>query len=439
MDTADYIQRRRRVLLIGWLITLTGIVVAIWIAATWLSPSPPRVVGMAADSESIGVSALADQYREILARDGVELRLIPTVGAVNSIVRLRDSGSGVSVAILPDGTTTRREALELVSLGALFYEPIWFFYRGHANEPAAELVGKRISIGQQGSATRVLSIEFLSRAGFIDANDPTLLELAPEAAAEALRDGRIDAAVMLAPWQSPTIRQLLATPGLALLNIRRANAFVALYPYLNKVVVPAGVGDMAQDLPPHDVVLLAPRASLIVRKDLHPAIQYLLMKAASQIHSGPSPFNRAGQFPAAQSIDLPLSQNAIQYYKSGLPFLQRYLPFRWAVLAQQALLLVIPLIGVLYPLLRVLPALYGWIMRHRVFGLYGELKFLEDQYASGAPSQQRAELLERLSALDRRAEAFPVPLAFRPLLYALRLHIALVHQQIERAGNSKTD
>jgi hypothetical protein len=365
------------------------------------------------------------------------LRLIPTVGAVDSAARLRDPNSGVSVAILPDGITNQRESPDLVSLGTLFYEPIWFFYRGSADEDAAaQMTGKRISIGPPGSATRKLSIEFLTRAGFIEANDPKLVGLAPDDAAAAIQTGRIDAAVMLQPWRSTLVQTLLVAPGIALLNVRRADAFVALYPYLNKVIVPAGVGDMAHDKPPKNTVLVAPKSSLIVRDDLHPAIQYLLLKAASQIQAAPSPFNRAGRFPAAESVELPLSTSATQYYKSGLPFLQRYLPFRWAVLAQQALFLVIPLFGVLYPLMRVLPASYAWVMRHRVLSLYGELKFLEDQYVAGETPHDHAALIEQIDDLDRRADRFRVPVAFRPMLYNLRLYIALVRRRIERGQSA---
>ena len=161
---------------------------------------------------------------------------------------------------------------------------------------------------------------------------------------------------MLAAWESPVVRQLLSAEHINLADYRRADAFVALYPFLSKVVLPAGVGDMVKNRPPTDVVLLAPKASLVVRKDLHPAIQYLLLQEATEIHSGPGMFRKAGQFPAPESIDLPLSSNAHQFYKSGEPFLQRHLPFWLAVLAEQLLVVLIPVLGVLYPLLRFAPA-----------------------------------------------------------------------------------
>ncbi|HTS52804.1 MAG TPA: C4-dicarboxylate ABC transporter substrate-binding protein, partial [Burkholderiales bacterium] len=252
-------------------------------------------------------------------------------------------------------------------------------------------------------------------------------------AAEKLLHREIDAVVLLAAWESPVVRQLISAQGINLVSVPRAAAFVALYPFLSKVVLPAGVGDMVNNRPPADVVLVAPTASLVVRKDLHPAIQYLLLEAAREIHSGPGMFRKAGQFPAPESIDLPLSTDAIQFYKAGPPFLQRHLPFWLAVLAQQLLVVLIPVFAVLYPLLRFIPALYGWAMRRRVFRLYNELRLLEDQVASREAQQSVAALIARLDRLEDRASRFRLPVSFRPLLYALRLHIALVRQRLEKA------
>jgi len=428
----DHLRRRRRYILIAWLVTVPTLIVAMWVSVAWFSPTPPRVVAMAADSESSASGEIAARYREILARDGIELRLIPTAGAVDSVARMRDSHSGISIAIVPSGITNTRESPNLVSLGTLFYEPLWLFYHGREALHSREgLRGATISIGAEGSGTRALSLEFMAQAGIIDEHFAKFVSLPPQEAVERLLHGDINAAVLLAPWESPLVRQLVSADDIHLLPIQYADAYVALYPYLSEVVLPAGVGDIAKRRPPDDVVLLAPKASLVVRDDLHPAIQYVLLKAAQEIHSGPGLFRKAGQFPAPESIDLPLSDNALQFYKSGRPFLQRHLPFRLAVLAQQLLVLLIPVFGVLYPLLRLAPAMYGWTMRHRVYSLYGELKFLEQDLASRTALDDKTDLVARLDRLDERASRFRVPTAFRPLLYTLRLHISLIRQRLE--------
>ena len=210
-----------------------------------------------------------------------------------------------------------------------------------------------------------------------------MLALAPQAAGEKLLAGEIDVAFMMTAWESPVVQQLLADERIGLSSFPRADAFVALYPFLNKVVVPRGVRDLAKDRPPTDVILIAPKASLVVRKDLHPAIQYLLLNAAMQIHSGPSIFQHANQFPAAEAVDIPLSNEALRFYKSGPPFLHDYFPFWMAALVGKLIVLLIPILGVLYPMMKFLPRLYDWVMRSKIFRMYGELRVLEDEMTDG--------------------------------------------------------
>ena len=416
------------------LIALAVIVgAAVWLAFAFLKPTPPRVVTMATAAEGSISAELGKRYRELLARDGVELRLRPSAGAVAYVEDLRDPKSGVSVAIIPNGITTRRDSPELVSLGTLFYEPLWIFSRGRAllgNErPSRKL---RISVGTQGSGARAFSVEFLARLGIADGRNANLLALPSKEAGEKLARGEIDAAILLDAWESPLVRELLAARDVHLVDAPRADSWVALYPYLNKVVLPAGVADMARNVPPADVTLLAPKASLVVREDLHPAIQYLLLQAAAQIHSGPGVFHKAGDFPAPESIDLPLSDQARQFYKTGPPFLQRHLPFWLAILIQQLLVLLIPVLGLLYPLLRFAPAAFDWAMRRKILRLYAELKLLDDELATRHPHRVE-DLTARLEQLDEEVDHLWLPISFRPLVYQLRMHISLVRERLKRA------
>ena len=425
------LQRR---FLVWILVAAAALVTAVvWLAFALLKPTPPRVVTMATAAEGSISAELGKRYREILARDGVELRLSPSAGAVAYVERLRDPKSGVSVAIIPNGITTARDSPELVSLGTLFYEPLWIFSRGRALVQRERLFRKlRISVGAEGSGSRAFSVEFLARLGIADGRNASLLALSSRDAGEKLVRGEIDAAILLDAWESPLVRELLAARDLNLVNASRADSWVALYPYLNKVVLPAGVADMARNVPPESVTLLAPKASLVVREDLHPAIQYLLLQAAAQIHSGPGVFHKAGEFPAPESIDLPLSDQARQFYKTGPPFLQRHLPFWLAILIQQLLVLLIPVLGLLYPLLRFAPAAFDWAMRRKLFRLYRELKLLDDELATHRPHRVE-DLTARLERLEEEVDHLWLPISFRPLLYQLRMHISLVRERMKRA------
>jgi TRAP-type uncharacterized transport system substrate-binding protein len=408
------------------------VVLGMWAVASLLHPLPPRTLVMTTGAEGSAYAELGKRYQELLARKGVELRLLPSAGDLDNLARLRDPNSGVSIGFLQGGITRERDAPGLASLGAIAYEPLWLFYRGAVPGPRlAGLHGRRLSIGPLGSGTRVLALELFARSG-IDRHFAVMLPLAPEQAAEKLLHGDIDAALISTSWKSPVVQRLLAAPGIGLAGFPHTDAFVALYPYLTKLRVPAGVGNLAQNQPPADVELLATQASLVVQQDLHPAIQYLLLDAAEQIHAGPGIFQRAGRFPAAESIDLPLSGEARHFYKSGQPFLQRYLPFWLAVLMDQLLILLIPVAGVLYPLLRIMPAAYNWGMQQRIFRLYRELRALERAVDGRVPGPGATDLVTRLERLEQRASNLQVPATYANLLYSLRNHIAFVRARLSR-------
>jgi len=389
---------------------------------------------MATGPDRSAYASFGARYREILARSGVDLRLRPTAGALENLALLREAASGVSVAFSQAGTVTAEDAGALASLGTVFYEPLWLFHRGLDGDRAyAALRGKRLSIGPEGSGTRALALRTLALGG-IDTRSPDLLALAPADAAERLVRGEIDAAAIVTSWESPVVRQLLAAPGISLASFPRADAHVALNPYLSKLVLPAGIGDMARNVPPADVVLVAPKASLVVRRDLHPGIQYLLLEAADEVHSPPGLFHRAGEFPAPEAIDLPLSADARQFYKSGRPFLQRYLPFWLAVLAGRLLVVLVPLVGIVYPAVRSLPAAYAWMMRRRVFRLYGELKLIELETEGRTAGASTEALVARLDGLEERVSRLHVSRGQAPHAYTLRHHISLIRARLKKGS-----
>jgi len=420
---------RRYLLLSSAAVVVTGVL--IWLMFTVFSPTPPRSVSMAIDPQGSFSADVAKRYRELLERDGIRVDLVPSKGAVESVAWLEDAKSGVSIAIVPSGVTNEQKSPELISLGTLFYEPLWGFSRGRAIRSHQDLGGLRISIGPEGSASRALAEEFLSRVGIIDQKSATLLSFPAQESSAQLKNGQIDALVLLDAWEGPIVHELLATKDVHLDGVPRADAFVALYPFLNKLSLPAGVADMKENRPPNDVVLLATKASLVVRRDLHPAIQYRLLEAASHIHSAAGLFHAASQFPAAEAIDLPLGTHARQFYKTGPPFLQRHLPFWLAVLAEQLMVLLIPVVGLLYPLLRFSPSVYSWWQHHRIYRLYSELMMLEADMSSSTSNSPK-NYVERLDQLEDRASRLVLPMSFQPLVYALRLHIGVVRQRARK-------
>jgi TRAP transporter TAXI family solute receptor len=414
----------------SWLVLAAAALAAIAMAAGIfiVETMPPRTVVMATGAEGGANYQMGLRYRDILAQSGVRLQLVPTTGGLENLARLRDPKSGVGAAFIQAGTTTEKESPDIEALGTIFYEPLWFFYRSEIGDGLRALRGRRVSIGPEGSGTRMLALELI-RKFKLDTVIGDISGFTPQVAADKLIAGDIDAAFIITGWDSPVVQQLMDAKDIALASAPRADAYIAHYPFLNKVVLPAGVSDLLNNRPPVDTVLLAPKASLAVRADLHPAIQHLLLTAAQQIHSQPGIFQKAGQFPAAESIDLPLSDEAQRFYKRGLPFLQKYLPFWVATLIERMLVVLLPLAAVLYPMFKFLPVIYDWAMQSKIRKLYDEMRAIEGEMESQAGKNIDA-IDAKLDDLSQRANRLSLPTAYASMLYTLRSHINLVRGRL---------
>lgn len=406
---------------------------AFWLAAQFIRPAPPDHVVMSSGGEGGAYEMYAARYRPILARNGIELRERPSAGALENLQRLNDPDSGVDVAFVQGGLSKGEVNDQLVSLGSFYVEPLWVFYRGKQTlNRLTQLQGKRVAIGPPGSGTRALATELLQANG-VDAGAAELLPLGGLDAVVALSQGKVDAVFVVGPAQSSAVWMALYTPGVRIMDFVQADAYVRRFPYLSAVVLPRGAVDLERDVPARDVRLVATMATLVARESTHPALIDLFMQAANEVHGPPGLFQRPGEFPKAQQVDFPLSSEAERYYKSGPSFLQRYLPFWAATLIDRMIVLLIPFIAVLLPLMRVLPAIYTWRVRARIYKWYGELKFLEAEIEESADQPAREEWLARLERLEDRVNHIPTPLMYTNQLYILREHIGLVRSRVQRA------
>jgi len=419
----------RRPLLIVLGLVLLGI--ALWAAVAALRPLPGRSFAMATGPEGSAYAAFGERYRAALAVHGVELRLVPSSGSYDNLVKLGDAESGISAAFVQAGTTSTAESPDLLSLGTMFYEPLWVFCRCPAETRDVsfhERIGTHVSIGPEGSATRALALR-LMKMNNVDLARFRFEAFAPERAAEALVGGQLDAVIIDSAWEAPAVQRLLADPSLDLVSFPRADAYVALMPHLSKVQLPMGVANLALNRPSQDVTLIAPKAQLVVRSDLHPALQYLLIDAAERIHGGPGVFNGAGAFPAPEQIDLPLSREAQHMYRNGPNFLRRHLPFWLAELVQRLLLLAIPLIGIVYPLTSVAPKVWRWQIDRRVHSVYRDLLRLEKEMRTTPAGRRRDELHAELDELEARVARARLPDSFAAAVYELKQNIRFIQER----------
>ena len=423
----------RRDLLLTVLPAALLIAAAFAFAYHFVKPAPPKKIVMAAGKGEGGYGYFAKRYREILARDGVTLEVRETDGAIENIELLTAEGSDVDVAFLQGGTAFAANAPNLVSLGSVYYEPLWVFYRGPPIRDVGPLQGNKIAVGPFESGTRALALQILSVNGTV-LPPTTLLDLAGREAAAALQSGKVGAAIFVAPAESPMIQQLAADPKLRLLSFERADAYTRRFPFLTGLTLPKGVFDFMANVPRENVTLLSPTANLIAKETLHPALAYLLMRAATQVHGESGLLHKASAFPAPLDGNFPLSPEAERYYKTGTPFLQRYLPFWAANLVDRLWVMLVPAIAVMVPLFRLVPPLYRWRVRSRIYRWYARLKEIELQLDEQPRAVPLTDMLERLDVIERSVNRIAIPLAYSENLYSFRQHIELVRARVRHAS-----
>jgi TRAP transporter TAXI family solute receptor len=413
------------------LITAIGFVVAY----QFVEPAPPRHMTITTGSESGAYYTYARRYAELLAANGITLEVRTSAGSLQNLERLKKGEADIAfvqggikeVVNGEDGS-----AGDLRSLGSIAFEPVWVFYRSDIRiDKLFQLDGQRIAVGEEGSGIRGLALQLLE-ANEIKANSKHLLPVAGLNAAEALQRGEIDAAFIVAAPEAPVVQVLLRSPGVRVMSFSQADAYVRRFPFLSKIVLPRGVVDLVRDTPPRDTVLLATTANVIVRDNLHPALVSLMLQAMTEVHGKSGFFQRAGEFPAYKDRSFALSDQAQRFYKSGPPFLQRYLPFWIAVLVERMFVLILPIIILLFPLLKIAPSIYNWRVRSKIFRCYGDLKFLENEVRNSYDSSRHAEYLARLDGIEDDAYSRNIPLAFSDLFYTLREHINLVRAELSQ-------
>lgn len=415
-----------RIFGLGFLVLVAGFVLAF----QFVKPSPPKSISIATGSASGAYFAYAQRYKALLAEQGITLNIVSTEGSIDNIQRLQ-SGD-VDLAFVQSGTgQAYKNSENIVALGSVYYEPLWLFMPSQqVLFKTSDLLGKRIAIGTEGSGTRALAKIVLENNGITEDN-ASLLGIDTDAAASALLNDELDYIFMVSSVESSLVKQLLLETSLMPFDFERAKAYTRRYRFLSATELPQGVIDFQRDIPATDVDLLSAAATVVAKDTVHPALVALLMQIFDKVHGEGGILEEPGQFPSEHYVDFPLDDSAQRYFDYGPPLLQRYLPFWIAVLVNQLKVFLIPLIALMIPLIRVLPILYRWRIRSRIYRWYGDLRKMEQESSQkDLTENDKAALLSRLQKMHDRLMEESIPLSYHDELYHLRLHIELVRKNL---------
>lgn len=410
------------------------LIIGIFFVVGHFNPAPPDHLVLSVGDDQTQIGSSLKHYQRILKADGVTLEIRPSSGPFDSLNALEDEKSKVSAAFVQDGLGSYDQQPDVESLGSLYYEPIWVFYRSKVEFTyLSQLMGEKISVGLAGHGTQVLTERLLKLSGLAP-SEAELVNMSSAEAADALKKGKISVAILMLPPDSPIVHDLAIQKNIKLMDIAQAEAIARKDSAFHHLVLPRGALDLESDSPHKDTNLVASTTTLLVRGDLHPALGYLLLKAATEVHNPAGIFEKKGEFPNPKDDSFSLSKDAIQFYKSGGTFWQRYLPYWLAALFDRFILLAIPIIAFILPLFRTLPKIYSWRLRTKIYQRYGELKFIEMQIKSNATLAEREGYLKQINEIEERVDKMNMPKNFSDYVYALKGHIQFVRDRVEKIG-----
>lgn len=414
-----------------WLVVLVAMAVLAGVVAliVAVNPVPPTELTISTGSEGGVQYNLALDYQRLLEEEGFTLNILPGGGSAETVERLV-SGEA-DIGFVSTGIVREEQAASLTTLGSLYLEPIWTFYRAEDDiRYLSDLRGKRVLIGPEGSGTQLTALRLLE-ANDVTAANSTFLDNPFQEMAGMLQAGEADALFFIVAPDTPMVQDLVRDETIGLINMERGAAYRSLYPYLTTVTISVGSLGLADNLPAEPRTLLAGAANLVAREDVHPNLVRLLSRVLTQVHSEAGVFSEVGEFPSASYTDLDLHPEAQRYLREGETFFEASFPFVVASILDRFIIVLIPLVPLLYPLIQGLPPVYNMAIRRRIVRWYRTLHEI-DQKADQLPAHQIDDELKRLNEItDTLAKSPPPPLARMGDYYNLQLHIDLVAKRLE--------
>ncbi|MFA6569184.1 MAG: TAXI family TRAP transporter solute-binding subunit [Victivallales bacterium] len=398
----------------------------------FINSAVPNTMTITSGTDGSIFRMTAEKYRKILAREGITLKILPSEGSTDNLKKLVNPKIQVDVGFVQGGEANDFDIGSLVSLGSVSYQPLIIFYRGEPKKLLSDFKGERLDIGQKGSGAHSLALELLKANGIEPGGDTVLVNTVSGDLVQALAEDRVDAIFLMSDSASiELMRKLLYTPGIRLFNFTQADGYTRRITYLSKLDVPRGTFDFGRDIPSEDMHLIGPAVELIARNNLHPALVDLLLETAREVHSPAGIFKKSGEFPVPLEREFRISPEASRYYASGKSYLYRTFPFWLASLINRSIAAILPIAILLIPGLKIIPVIYRWRMRSRVYRWYRVLFELErDTLSPSTDAKKREELMRRLDRIEKTVNKIIVPAAYGDLLYALRGHIGFVRDRL---------
>jgi TRAP transporter TAXI family solute receptor len=422
-------MRRRLTYLLAGSIVAVAALIGLAAANRFAGPLPPRKIVMSTGREGGAYYEFAREYQRRLAREGFTLEIETGAGSIETLRRLK-SGEA-TIGFVQGGAAATVDADGLVSLASVFYEPLWVFHRKTVPVSyLADLRGRRVAVGEEGSGTRVLALQVLTDSS-VTAKNTTFVGPTSDEAEAALVGGRIDAAFFVLSPRAELVARLLRHPDVVLLSERQALAYAGRYPFITSIKIGEGMLDVARNIPRGETTVLAVTASLVARADIHPDLVRLLLGTAEKVHRRGGLLEHEGMFPSETLVELPLHDGARRYLRNGPPWLERVFPFWAAGLLDRTMLVVLPMVTVLFPMFGLFIPMLDRRRRRRIARWYEQLRDCEVQSHALSLNEIDEQAQELRDLQQTVTAAGTLPPLYMGELYNLKMHIGIVLTRLE--------
>ncbi len=371
------------------LVFFLAVIVALVIAA--IESRPPHTLTIETGPVGGSYHQTALEYQKFLAPHGITVDIRPKPNSLEIVTDVAEPGSGIDIGFIAQDVSHVPHD-RVFSVGQIQLQPLFVFASADLGRRSAlnDLRGRRIAMPPANSATSGAAVRVLELYDITPENTSFSYVLITDVA-KGLAEGKYDAGIFMLTPENDLIRSLAADTALRLVPFPEAKAIANHLPFLRQVVMPRGIYNIADAIPPADTPMVAATVGVVARAGLHPFLLYSLMDAMAEIHRSPTFLSGAGEFPTIAGGQLTVLPQAVQFYKSGMPWTYRELPPWLASLIDRYALvgLGIILISALFFSARALADLIGAMLEALALGYVGRSVTVVERTGHLPPGRRR--------------------------------------------------
>ena len=291
---------------------------------------PPRHIVIEAGPKGGFFDTTALLLKSRLEGKGVSVSIInreETLGIIGNVNKANSNSDIGFIAheVKPD------QYPNVKSLGSIIMDPLFIFARRDLDlQSPADFIDLKLGVGPKNTGGRLLTDIILDEYG-ITPESSTYIELSLRQMENALRNGDIDVGFFLQPTNNKIVAEIGALGYAKLVPVNYATAMVKKYGYLHHLVIERGSFSLLNDLPSSNINMIGIPATVVAKKNLHPAIVVLVSIALKEAYRAPTLVSNRASFPSMNyEFDLDADAEADQIYKHSpgyVPFLYRIFNF----------------------------------------------------------------------------------------------------------------